>query len=246
MVAISALLGDSSFAKELTFKPRRLRLFGLTKWYRENRAEIGDVVSIDVLRGGTYKLRLEHSSPSLAVSGGKVERPEEVFGSPREEDLYPHVIVALKKYLLGKETHLEITATGARLSSKIEQVLDDQAFFFIKTEKASPDIMGYVIEDSSLAGFGILAWEEKNRIVVEVKNESVSVADFYQAKRYGEVFDAKYTFLISNEHIPEGVRRFLTARPSVVSYHYSGGVRPIIFGEIDLKSDSLRFERFKY
>ena len=246
-VAIKALLGDSGYTKELTFKPRRLRLFGLTKWYRESGAEIGDVVSIDVLGSGKYRLKLERSSSPLVASGGtKSKRLVDVFGSTKENDMYPHVIAALKKYLLGKETHLEITATGARLSSKIEEVLDEKAFFFIKTERASPDIMGYVIEDTSLAGFGILAWEERNRVVVEVKNEPVSVEDFYQAKRYGEVFDAKYAFLISNERIPEVVKRFLAARPAVLSYNYSGGIRPIIFGEIDLKTDGLRFERFKY
>jgi len=184
--------------------------------------------------GTSLKTILEESKSGAAI---------EVF-SGKESNLYPHVIDALKKNIQGKNVHLEITATGGKFSKEMNKSLDNAAFYFVKSERQSPDIMGYVIEDESPFGFGISAHQAQNHIVVEVKNESISIADIYQTKRYGEVFDAKYAFLISTEPIAEEIRRFIAERPSVLQYQYSNGIREIVFGELDPKSDNLHFEDF--
>jgi len=44
-------------------------------------------------------------------------------------------------------------------------------------------------------------------VVIEVKNEEIKLEHIYQARKYAELFDAKFAFLISTEEIPEEIKR---------------------------------------
>lgn len=44
-------------------------------------------------------------------------------------------------------------------------------------------------------------------ITIEIKNEKIKLDDVYQARKYRELFDAHYALLISNEEIPEEIKR---------------------------------------
>ena len=237
-IRVKAHFEPGDVSGEVSFQGKHRRLLGLSRWFKQNGAKFGDTVAVEVLQMGEYRLRLV---PSQQIGGTPTQTIAQIA---RESDLYPHVKKALEKVIQGKDSYLEITASAARLPSEIERVIDDEAFFYLKTERNSPDLMGYVTESESPLAFDILPEDTVSRIVVEVKDEPVTVENFYQAKRYAEVFDAKYAFLISNAPFTEGLRRLLRKRGSVVHYQYSGGTRDIIYGRIDSKADKVEFEEF--
>ena len=62
--------------------------------------------------------------------------------------------------------------------------------------QASPDITGFLK--------GIFGTDF---ITVEVKRKQIVLDDIYQAKKYADLFRAKYGFLLSSEPIPEEIKR---------------------------------------
>ncbi len=107
------------------------------------------------------------------------------------------------------ELYLEITANGKfsnKLKNKIGQYHDIILFFL---RSASPDISGFVEikDDYSNSGF----------IIVEVKREEIKLDDIYQARKYGELFEAKHAFLVSTHEIPEEIKRLSKAVYSLLS-----------------------------
>jgi len=107
------------------------------------------------------------------------------------------------------ELHLEITANG-KFSNKLKNKLGqyrDIIFFFLRS--ASPDVTGFVEinDDYTNSGF----------IVAEIKREEIKLDDIYQARKYGELFEAKHAFLISVQEIPEEVKRLSKAVYSLLS-----------------------------
>jgi hypothetical protein len=92
--------------------------------------------------------------------------------------------------------YLEITANkkfGDRLKNEIP-LGRDIIFDFLK--QAAPDITGF-IKDKYSSDF----------IVVEFKKEKIKLDDIYQTRKYRDLFNAKFAFLISLESIPEELRR---------------------------------------
>lgn len=111
----------------------------------------------------------------------------------------------------GVRTHLEITANG-RFSNKLKSKIPsgrEIIFSFLK-KKLAPDVTGF-IEAGILPGF----------VVVEVKSNKIGLDDLYQVKKYADLFDAKFAFLVSLKPIPEEIRRLskvvytLLTRPSI-------------------------------
>lgn len=96
----------------------------------------------------------------------------------------------------GVNVYLEITARGMfsnKLKSKIPQGRE-VVFLFLK--KVAPDITGFV-EGSVLPGF----------VVVEVKGSKIELEDIYQLKKYSDLFEARFAFLISLKPVPEEIKR---------------------------------------
>jgi len=132
-----------------------------------------------------------------------------------ESEFYEPVKSKIEELLRAKykdkinELHLEITANGKfsnELKNKLGQYRD---IIFVFLRSASPDISGFIEikDDYSNTGF----------IVVEVKREEIKLDDIYQARKYGELFDAKHTFLISVREIPEEIKRLSRALYSLLS-----------------------------
>lgn len=127
----------------------------------------------------------------------------------KEEHLYEPIKNTLWDIFLSAalDCYLEVTDKG--LSNKLQRSLDDFALFYIKIDKQYPDITGFV-----KTSYG------KEIITVEVKRRIRKINDFFQAKRYGEVFNAKYSFLISSDPMPEQIRRFIKKRSAIYYYSY--------------------------
>ena len=107
--------------------------------------------------------------------------------------------------------HLEITANGIfsnELTSRIPSSRDI-IFSFLK-RRLAPDITGF-IETPILPGF----------VVVEVKRGKIELDHLYQLKKYADLLDAKFAFLVSLKPIPEEIRRLskvvhsLLTRPTI-------------------------------
>ena len=146
-----------------------------------------------------------------------------------EKSLYEPVKKALEENFkkLGN-CYFEITAKG-KISDKLKRYFDDIDLHIINVEKFSPDLIGYVIKGFfSRDNLGLGKAEEI--IVVEVKN-NLKLKDIYQAKQYGEIFNAKYTLLIYSEPLAEEIRRFLKQRPDILSH--SAGYQQVRMAQFD-------------
>jgi len=112
-----------------------------------------------------------------------------------EKEYYPIIKDKLEKLLKTKTPNFysEITA-NKKFSDKLKANIGrDRDIIFQFLKEASPDITGF-IEDSSYF------------IVIEFKKGRIDLKDIYQTKMYRELFNAKFTFLISLEPIPTEIK----------------------------------------
>jgi hypothetical protein len=116
----------------------------------------------------------------------------------KEEDYYSTIKRKFTELFESKgcKVYFEITA-NKKLSNKLKNKLSDYrhiVFYFLKD--VAPDITGF-IEKDSFADF----------VIIEVKNEAIKLDHIYQARKYAELFEAKFAFLVSTEEIPEEIKR---------------------------------------
>lgn len=120
-----------------------------------------------------------------------------------EKEIYEAVRRSLWDCFQGKvnEVYLAITSEGVfpeeikKHVSKYEEII----FSFLKRKNA-PDITGfYKLVANNYAAFYF--------ITVEIKNAVITLEDIYQAKRYADLFKARYGFLISTKPIPTEIER---------------------------------------
>jgi len=126
----------------------------------------------------------------------------------KEKEYYPVIKAALNRFLEARTTnfHLEITANRT-FSNKIKAEIRqgrDIIFHFLK--EASPDITGFIKTEYS-----------SDFIVIEFKRETIKLDDVYQAKKYRDLFSAKFTFLVSLHSIPEEIKRLHKATYTLLS-----------------------------
>jgi hypothetical protein len=112
----------------------------------------------------------------------------------------------------GYEAYFEKTA-NKKFSNKLKSKIPDYRhiiFYFLKD--VAPDITGFVLK-GNFADF----------VIIEVKNEEIKLDHIYQARKYAELFEAKFAFLVSTVEIPEEIKRLakvvhpLLSAPSI--YH---------------------------
>lgn len=123
-----------------------------------------------------------------------------------EKDLYEPIKAYLDNMLAKNFSnhHLEITARGNYTETLKRLVRYDIIFSFLKT--ASPDITGFVLKEGVNKTIARSS-DVESFITVEVKPDKLTLQDVFQAKMYGDLFYAKYAFLISPQIIGEEVRR---------------------------------------
>ncbi len=114
-----------------------------------------------------------------------------------EADLYdPLRNLLFEKFKRKGKTVLEDTHSG-KFSNLIKQEIPanrEIIFHFLRTER--PDLTGWVKEILT-ASF----------ITVEIKDEIISLNDISQAKKYANLFKARYGFLITSKPIPVEIKR---------------------------------------
>ena len=139
-----------------------------------------------------------------------------------EKELYEPI----KKYLLNAFTekfgncYLEVTAQGV-FSEPLKSVVSNDIIFHFLGRKAAPDLTGFI----HTGGTQWTPWtisSIKDFVTVEIKNEKITLQDVYQAKMYGDLFQAKYALLVSSRLIPEEIKR-LDQRLFAVTHRYMTG-----------------------
>lgn len=100
---------------------------------------------------------------------------------------------------------------------------DEIIFSFLK-KKNSPDLTGYVklIAKAEPESSPLREWFNEDVaayhfITVEIKNTRIELADIYQAKRYADLFKAKFGLLISTKPIPTEIIRLCETIPILVT-----------------------------
>jgi len=154
------------------------------------------------------------------------------------EDSYYGPIKKILEKEFGKlgKCYFEITAKG-KISNEIKSLLDDLALYIINVERFSPDIMGCVIKGFMDKPINEILSNKKELVVVEVKPK-IKIKDIYQAKQYGEIFNAKYTLLIYIEPMPEEIRRFLRKRAVILSH--SAGYQRVAIVQFDKETGKIK------
>jgi hypothetical protein len=125
----------------------------------------------------------------MALKREKEEEEEEYYGvvKGRLSELFEEK---------GVKVYLEITAKKGFSRELKSKIPSGKEIIFLFLRKAKPDITGFV-EGITSPGF----------VVVEVKKAKIELDDIYQLKKYADLFNASFAFLVSFKPIPEEIRR---------------------------------------
>ena len=139
-----------------------------------------------------------------------------------EKELYEPIrgyLVSVFNQKLGN-CYLEVTAEGV-FSSTLKSVVRHDIIFYFLGKKASPDLTGFIHRKQSEWDASYVPSVVQDFITVEIKRGKITLQDVYQAKMYGDLFQAKYALLISPERIPEEIKRL--DLHLFVTYRYMSG-----------------------
>ncbi len=108
------------------------------------------------------------------------------------------------------EISLEITANKKFSNNLKAQISNHREIIFYFLKEAAPDISGFRKRDLRIYS-----------IVIEIKDEVIKLDHIYQTRKYAELFDAKFAFLVSTQEIPEEIKKLSKAVRSLLSLPYS-------------------------
>ena len=110
----------------------------------------------------------------------------------------------MPKYLV-----LEVVGRKNRFSSILKEAFDDNTLNIIKDEGIFPDLVGYVQKEPSEPT------SQKEIIIVEVKDEPITLKMVGKTRLYAEIFNATFAFLLSTVGITPEKVRFLLKKPAI-------------------------------
>lgn len=115
-----------------------------------------------------------------------------------EQSYYP--VIKQKLFELfqskGREVYLEITANKTFSNRMKSKIPENRQIIFSFLGNVRPDITGF-IEKDKLTDF----------VIIEIKKEQLKLGHIYQARKYAELFEAKFAFLVSTKEIPVEIMR---------------------------------------
>jgi hypothetical protein len=126
----------------------------------------------------------------------------------KEKDYYHDLKIRLEELLKSRfsEFHLEITATKTFSNKLKAEIPEHRNLIFHYLKEAPPDLTGFIKEQYTT-----------DFVVAEFKKGTLRLDDIYQARKYGELFGAKYVMLITTEEIPEELKRLSKVVYSLLS-----------------------------
>jgi len=139
-----------------------------------------------------------------------------------ERKLYKPIRNALERYFCSRtqECWFDITAESIseRVQNKFLERKEDYLLFLLNRKEFRPDIMGYVKTPPRSNIF----YFSEFLTVVEVKSTRPSVRDLFQIKKYGELYNALISILISIEKPEPRFLALLEGRPTLLQLPISG------------------------
>jgi hypothetical protein len=122
-----------------------------------------------------------------------------------ERRLYSGVRDALQSYFCpgSIDCLFEVTAEG--VSNELQGKLRDEILFLLGSRELRPDILGHVKHPIESEAF----YYHEFFVAAEVKEGAPTVNDLFQAKKYGEIYEAAITLLVSTEKPEERLLRLL-------------------------------------
>lgn len=115
----------------------------------------------------------------------------------KESDYYKPIQITFDN-LFGEKGSLysEITANGQPSNRIKEKINDSRNIIFSFLRDARPDITGFSIGEHSNKFF-----------VIEIKNEEIKLDHIYQTRKYIDLFDAYFGFLVTTKEIPIEIKK---------------------------------------
>lgn len=145
----------------------------------------------------------------------------------KEKDYYEPVKNAFEKLFNEKGTvYLEITSDKP-LSNKLKAQTSkhrDIIFYFLK--EAKPDITGFLQRDG----------HSNSMIVIEVKKDEIKLDNIYQARKYGELLETQFVFLVSPKEIPEEIKKLSSVTIDLLSLPY---YKKLVLCQFDEKANQI-------
>jgi hypothetical protein len=120
-------------------------------------------------------------------------------GDKKEKEYYETIktkLIELFREKVGDRVYLEITANRTFSNKLKSEVPNNRNIIFPFLREFAPDITGFIKGEYS-----------SDFIVIEVKTEAIKLEHIYQSRKYQDLFDSKFTFLISLQPIPEEIKR---------------------------------------
>ncbi len=111
----------------------------------------------------------------------------------KETDLYEPIKTALKARF-NRRGECTIWITSNKFPQEAMEHLSPEAAYILLKEKTYPDLLGVLIPD-----FDDPPVYKEKTFVVEIKKGELTFKDIYQTKRYAEILNTEYAFLISQE-----------------------------------------------
>lgn len=127
----------------------------------------------------------------------------------------------LNKRIINKEIYLENTSKSG-FSEKLKQAIPKEKSIIFSFLGKKPDITGFVKKQY-----------HTEFLIVEIKREEIKLKDIYQTKMYKELFEAKYTFLISLESIPEKLKRLCESNRDILRSAGDSSYRFFVLTQFD-------------
>ena len=117
----------------------------------------------------------------------------------KESDYYKPIQITFDNLFREKGSlYSEITANGQPSNRIKEQVNDNRNIIFSFLREARPDIIGFSVGQHS-----------KKFFVIEIKNEEIKLDHIYQTRKYIDLFDAYFGFLVSTKEIPAEIKKII-------------------------------------
>lgn len=127
----------------------------------------------------------------------------------QERDYYGPIKSQLEEKLREKgiDAYLELTA-DANFSETLKSTIPHgHEIIFSFLQSSRPDMTGYLIP----------TYGSKDFVVTEIKRDSLKLDYIYQLRRYADLFNAQFAFLVSPQPIPEELKRLIKTIPQLLN-----------------------------
>ncbi|MFO8037530.1 MAG: hypothetical protein R6U57_12985 [Anaerolineales bacterium] len=115
-----------------------------------------------------------------------------------EKQYYELLKASMEEAFLTKvdSVHFEITANRQFTNQLKSEIPSNRDIIFCFLQTSAPDITGFVRREVGV-----------DFIVVELKTQPLRLQDIYQTRRYADLFQSKFAFLVSLQPIREEIKR---------------------------------------